>query len=27
MAPAEDAPTLHPDAVLVFGGMDIKHEK
>jgi hypothetical protein len=25
--PADDAPTLHVDAVLVFGGMDIKHQK
>jgi hypothetical protein len=26
-APAADAPTLHIDAVAVFGGVDIKHEK
>ena len=26
-APAEDAPTLHVDAVTVFGGVDIKHQK
>lgn len=26
-APAADAPTLHVDAVAVFGGVDIKHEK
>jgi len=26
-APAADAPTLHIDAVSVFGGVDIKHEK
>lgn len=25
--PAADAPTLHVDAVTVFGGVDIKHEK
>lgn len=25
--PADDAPTLHIDAVIVFGGVDIKHEK
>jgi predicted membrane protein len=25
--PAPDAPTLHIDAVTVFGGVDIKHEK
>lgn len=26
-APAADAPTLHVDALAVFGGVDIKHEK
>ena len=25
--PADDAPTLHVDAVILFGGVDIKHEK
>ena len=25
--PPSDAPTLHVDAVCVFGGVDIKHEK
>jgi len=27
VAPAEDAPVLHVDAVCLFGGVDVKHEK
>ncbi len=27
VAPAEDAPVLHVDAVCLFGGVEIKHEK
>ena len=27
VAPADDAPVLHIDAVFVFGGVDIKHQK